>query len=150
MALYTRKTRLKQETPWEGVPESMDAYFGFVYLIENRLTQQKYIGRKYLWKAVRKKLPGKKRAVKSVIESDWKFYTGSCAPLNADIKKLGIAAFRFTIMQFCGTRASTNYHEVKEQFVRDVLHSKLPNGKFEYYNTNIMSRYFRGNIEKHT
>ena len=54
--------------------DSIQDYFGFVYLIENLSNHRKYIGRKYFWSFRTPK--GKKRKVKS--ESDWKKYYGSC------------------------------------------------------------------------
>ena len=60
--------------------EKIGDHYGFVYLIENQLTGQKYIGRKYFWQ--KRKPKGKTRRVTS--ESDWKKYYGSNDELKAD------------------------------------------------------------------
>lgn len=129
-------------THWEGVPKSVSRYYGFVYLIINNLTDKKYIGRKYFWAKKRIKVSAKRK--KSVLaESNWEKYTGSCKELNDDIKKFGKKNFTFKILKCFKTRSEVNYNEVKEQFIRDVLSSKSKTGEYEYYNTNILGRYFR-------
>lgn len=140
------KRRLKQKTPWVNPPENPEDYLGFVYLITHLPTGKKYIGRKYLWKSIRKAVAGKKRRKRETTHSDWEYYTGSCKELNDHIKLEGLSSFSFEILHLCDTRAQTNYLEVKEQFCRDVLNSVLDNGEFEYYNSNILSRYFRGRV----
>jgi hypothetical protein len=146
-ATSTKKSKRlssKKEIPWIGMPEDLTKYCGFVYQISNLLTNKKYIGRKYLWKTVKKAVVGKKRRIRSTVESDWKYYTGSCKPLNEDIKRDGIDNYLFEVLHLCRTRVETNYLECKEQFTRDVLFSKDPNTcDYIYYNTNILSRYFR-------
>ena len=66
------------ENPWlyEGKPFTSDDigdFFGYVYLITNKTTGKKYIGRKYFVQN-RKPKGGKRRVTK---ESDWKKYYGS-------------------------------------------------------------------------
>lgn len=117
--------------------KDLKQYHGFVYLITCIKTKKKYIGRKYLWKKVKKK--GKKVTV----ESDWRTYKSSCDPLKADILQYGVEAFTFEILSFYKSKGQVNYSEIKEQFSRDVLYSKLPSGEFEYYNTCILNRYWR-------
>lgn len=147
MPKATSIKRKKQETPWE-FPHNIDLtkYFGFVYLIENVITGKKYIGRKYLWRTVKKAVPTKKRRIKVTEESDWRYYKSSCIDLKEEITKLGIDKFTFKVLSFYETRAQVNYHEVREQFTRDVLNTKNTDGEYEYYNTNILSRYFRGRV----
>lgn len=117
-------------------------YFGFVYLIHDIVTQKKYIGRKQFASKRRVKRAGKKRRVVKISESDWKSYSGSSENLNKDISTLGKDRFIFTIVHLCQGKRDLGYFEVSEQFERDVLRSKLPNGDREYYNNNIMSRWF--------
>ena len=57
--------------------------FGYVYLIVNRTTGKKYIGRKYFTQC--RKPRGGKRRVSS--ESDWKKYYGSSPELKQDVKQ---------------------------------------------------------------
>lgn len=132
------------ENPWiyQGkvfdTPDILD-YFGFVYLIECNETSRSYIGRKYFWSF--RKPKGKTRKVKS--ESDWKKYYGSCPELKEDIKKYGKDKFKRTILSLHKTVGKTNYEETRQLFVNNVLTESLDNGVPRYYNSNILSRYFR-------
>jgi hypothetical protein len=123
--------------PFES--DDIQDYFGFVYLIENKLNNRKYIGRKYLWQFRTPK--GKKRKVKS--ESDWKNYYGSCPELKEDIGKIGRENFSRTIISLHKTKGKTNYEETRQLFVNNVLTEELDNGEPAFYNSNILNRYFR-------
>ena len=132
------------ENPWyfEGTPflsENIDDNFGFVYLITNLTNGRKYIGRKYFWSF--RKPPGKKRRVKK--ESDWKKYYGSCPELKEDIEQLGRQNFSRTILSLHKTPGKTNYEETRQLFTNNVLTESLDKGVHRYYNSNILSRYFR-------
>ena len=132
------------ENPWlfEGTPflsENIDDNFGFVYLITNLKNGRRYIGRKYFWQFRTPK--GKKRKVKS--ESDWKKYYGSCPELKEDIEQLGRQNFSRTILSLHKTPGKTNYEETRQLFTNNVLTESLDNGVPRYYNSNILSRYFR-------
>ena len=132
------------ENPWifEGTPflsENIDDNFGFVYLITNLTNNRQYIGRKYFWKFRTPK--GKKRKVKS--ESDWKNYYGSCPELKEDIDKLGRQNFSRTILSLHKTGGKTNFEETRQLFAHGVLTESLDTGGPAYYNSNILSRYFR-------
>jgi len=113
--------------------------FGFVYLITNKTNNRKYIGRKYLWQFRTPK--GKKRKVKS--ESDWKNYYGSCPELKEDIDKFGRENFSRTILSLHKTKGKTNYEETRQLFVNNVLTEALDTGEPAFYNSNVLSRYFR-------
>jgi hypothetical protein len=137
-------TDIDYENPWiyNGVPftsSDIQDYFGFVYLIQNNLNGKKYIGRKYLWQFRTPK--GKKRKVKS--ESDWKNYYGSCPELKEDIDKLGRENFSRTILSLHKTKGKTNFEETRQLFVKGVLTEALEDGTPAFYNSNILSRYFR-------
>ena len=137
-------TGIDYENPWifEGQPflsESIDDNFGFVYLITNLQNNRKYIGRKYFWSF--RKPPGKKRKVKK--ESDWKKYYGSCPELKEDIERLGRQNFSRTILSLHKTPGKTNFEETKQLFINNVLTESLDKGVPAYYNSNILSRYFR-------
>ena len=132
------------ENPWyfEGSPflsENINGLYGFVYLITNLQSGKKYIGRKYFWKFRTPK--GKKRKVKS--ESDWKKYYGSCPELKEDIEKFGKNNFSRTILSLHETPGKTNFEETRQLFVNGVLTESLDTGGPAYYNSNILSRYFR-------
>jgi Putative endonuclease segE, GIY-YIG domain len=135
---------MSYENPWryQGKifeTEDIQDYFGFVYLIECSQTNRKYLGRKYFWSFRTPK--GKKRKVKQ--ESDWKNYYGSCPELKEDIKKIGKDKFQRTILSLHKTVGKTNYEETRQLFLNNVLTESLDNGSPAYYNSNILSRYFR-------
>jgi len=132
------------ENPWfyNGKPYTSDDigdYFGFVYLITNKTNGRKYIGRKYLWQFRTPK--GKKRKVKS--ESDWKKYYGSCPELKEEIEQLGRENFSRTILSLHKTAGKTNYEETRQLFTNNVLTESLDGEIPAYYNSNILSRYYR-------
>jgi hypothetical protein len=132
------------ENPWiyDGKPftsADIGEYFGFVYLITNKLNRRKYIGRKYLWQFRTPK--GKRKKVKS--ESDWKNYYGSCPELKEDLDKFGRENFSRTILSLHKTKGKTNYEETRQLFVNKVLTESLDNGSPAFYNSNVLSRYFR-------
>lgn len=141
----SNKKPKNEEIPWIGAPTDEEAskYEGFVYLIEHKNSGRKYVGRKYFGRHLRKKVKGRTNRKRVKLTSDWRFYTSSSAKLKALIESEGVHSFTFTILHLCKTRQQTNYKEVEEQFLRDVLNKKLPSGEYEYFNDNIMSRYFK-------
>ena len=137
-------TDIDYENPWSynNKPFSsadIGEYFGFVYLITNNSNGRRYIGRKYFFSFRTPK--GKKRKVKS--ESDWKKYYGSCPELKEDIDKFGRENFSRTILSLHKTPGKTNYEETRQLFTNNVLTESLDDGTPKYYNSNILSRYFR-------
>ena len=107
--------------------EEQDEYYGFVYLIENLTTGEKYIGRKYFTQAGYKQVKGKRKKVRK--ESDWKDYYGSSPSLKEDVEKFGKDNFKRTILRFCKTRGECSYFETKYIFDHDAIL------KDEYYNS---------------
>ena len=132
------------ENPWyyKGTTFTSDDigdFFGYVYLITNKSTGKRYIGRKYF---VQKRKPkGGKRRVTS--ESDWKRYYGSCPELKEDIKLLGKPSFSREILSLHTTKGRTNYEETRQLFLHDVLTKTLTDGTPAFYNSNILGRYYR-------
>ncbi len=132
------------ENPWlyQGTTftsDDIDNFFGFVYCITNNQNGRQYIGRKYFWKFRTPR--GKKRKVKS--ESDWKNYYGSSEELKEEIQQLGKWNFSRTILSLHHTAGKTNFEETRQLFVKGVLTESLDDGTPKYYNSNILSRYFR-------
>ena len=132
------------ENPWtyQGTTfttDDIDNFFGFVYCITNVQTGRKYIGRKYFWKFRTPR--GKKRKVKS--ESDWKKYYGSSEELKEEIQQLGRHNFSRVMLSLHKTAGKTNFEETRQLFVNGVLTEQLDDGTPRYYNSNILSRYFR-------
>ena len=110
----------------ESIP---DEYEGFVYLITNTKTKQKYVGKKLAkFKTTKPPLKGKKNKRRGYKESDWREYWGSSDRLNEDVKNLGEKNFTREILYFCKSRAEMSYIEAREQFDRRVLETD------EYYN----------------
>jgi hypothetical protein len=116
----------------EEIPEDK---IGFVYLITNITTGQKYIGKKLAqFKRTRPPLKGKTRKRKSTVESDWREYWGSSERLQTDVATLGPDKFTREILYYCTSKAEMSYIEAREQFDRRVLESD------EYYNRIINCR----------
>ena len=140
------------ENPWRYNTccfnsEDIKDYFGFVYLITNKCTNKKYIGRKYFWSF--RTPPGKSRRVKQ--ESDWKRYYGSCPELKQDVKLNNKENFDRVILSLHKTKGSCNFEETKQLFLNNVLSESLDDGTPAYYNSNILGRYMRkdyGNFGK--
>jgi hypothetical protein len=113
----------------QAVDEFPQDYIGFVYIITNLTTGQKYIGKKLAqFKKTRPPLKGRKLKRRSLVESDWRDYWGSSDRLNADVAQLGQDKFTREILYLCKSKAEMSYLEAREQFERRVLESD------EYYN----------------
>ena len=96
--------------------------FGFIYIITNKLSGRKYIGKKQISKIRKlKPLKGTKKKRKSAGESDWKKYTSSSTELNEDIVKHGMSNFKFEIVKLCSSKWELSYSESKMQFENNVL-----------------------------
>jgi hypothetical protein len=132
---------LFEDSPLQNAPEGA---FGFVYEIVCVTTGRKYIGKKQFWmKHTRPALKGKKRKRRTMKESDWRSYWGSCLELQEDVLKYGEECFRRNVLKVCMTKSDLTYSEIEAQVKRDVLTAKLADGRHEYYNGNIMNRFFR-------
>lgn len=104
-------------------------WFGFVYIITNRIGGQKYIGQKKFF-GYRNKPPlkGRKNRRKTTFESDWRTYTGSSTKLNDHIEMFGKENFQFDIVGLLKSKSALNYREVELIMSHDALRSD------EYYN----------------
>lgn len=138
---WTYKKKIVKEIPEE--------FIGFVYLITNKLTGRKYIGKKLAkfsktsYKTVTlKNGTKKKKKIRSKVDSDWRDYYGSSDLLNKDIQTLGKDNFTREILYFCKTKAECSYVEAREQFSRKVLEST------DYYNGHIQVRVHGSHILK--
>jgi hypothetical protein len=119
---------------FEEIPPKME---GFVYLIENKLNNKKYIGKKTFWE--RRKDP--KTGRRKTKESSWKNYYGSCDTLINDVKEFGKENFYREILYLCPHKKSMSYYETYEQFTRNVIMRE------DYYNTNIEGKFFSSEKE---
>ena len=129
----------------EELPEDC---VGFVYLITNKVTSRKYIGKKLAkfskttYKTVTQKNGvKKKKKIRSKIDSDWIEYYGSSIELNKDVEALGKDNFTREILFYCKSKAECSYVEAREQFGRKVLESD------EYYNGQISVRVHGSHIK---
>ena len=138
-------TWLYESQPITQIPEE---YAGFVYLITNKQTSRKYIGKKLskfqktTYKTVKLKNGKKKRKkIRGKIESDWQTYYGSSHDLSRDVELLGPENFTREILYYCRTKSECSYIEAREQFARRVLESD------EYYNGHIQVRVHGSHIK---
>ena len=115
-------------------------HYGFVYIIFNMITGKKYLGKKWFWSSRKKKVKGKKRAVRLKLESDWESYYGSSADLIKDIEKHGKENFHRKIIHLCKTKGDTSYFEAKYQFEHGVLESD------DWYNAWIIVRVRKNHL----
>ena len=130
------------------VEELPDDCVGFVYLITNKATSRKYVGKKLAkfskttYKTVlQKNGVKKKKKIRSKIDSDWQEYYGSSIELNKDVESLGEDNFLREILFFCKSKAECSYIEAREQFARKVLESD------DYYNGQISVRVHGSHIK---
>lgn len=109
-------TEQVETAPWlfegrEVLDADTEGQCGFVYLITNKVSGRKYIGRKSLTKAGRKTVKGKTKKIR--LESDWKTYYGSSDELKKDVETLGAENFSREILRFVKTKGELAYWETK-------------------------------------
>ena len=137
-------TWLYQGSIVETLPEEC---IGFVYLITNKTSGRKYIGKKLAkfsktsYKTIKLKNGNKKKKkIRTKIDSDWRDYYGSNIELNKDVETLGKENFTREILYYCISKAQCSYIEAREQFTRKVLESA------EWYNGHIQVRVHGSHI----
>lgn len=111
---------------WQNIPENIEEWFGFVYLIERTNAKEGekrfYIGKKQFWSNTKlKPLKGKKRARRVMKESDWRKYYGSSNDLKSELKEHGPENFKRTILHYCESKWTMAYLEALEQLRYAVL-----------------------------
>ena len=138
-------TWLYENTLIESLPEDC---VGFVYLITNKQSGRRYIGKKLAkfsrttYRMVKLKNGKKKRKkIRGKIESDWQTYYGSNTELNADVARLGVDNFAREVLYYCSSKAECSYIEAREQFRHKVLESD------DYYNGQISVRVHGSHIK---
>lgn len=118
-------TWIFEEKIIETLPEDV---VGFVYMITNKLTGRKYIGKKLSkFKKIRLKTSRlkngtkKKSKIRYEIDSDWQTYYGSNTVLSEEVKTTGSENFHRQILRYCYSKNELNYWEAKYQFDYGVL-----------------------------
>lgn len=129
----------------EFTSEDIGDWFGFIYHITDLKNQKYYIGRKnfYTLRKDTKKSTTTKRKRKIKKESDWKDYFGSSLVVKALVEELGESNFKREIILLCKSQGELNYSETKYLFQYNVLESD------NFYNDNIIGRYFSKNVRKY-
>lgn len=118
-------TWIFEEKIIETLPEDV---VGFVYMITNKLSGRKYIGKKLSkFKKIRLKTSRlkngtkKKSKIRYEIDSDWQTYYGSNTVLSEEVKTTGSENFDRQILRYCYSKNELNYWEAKYQFDYGVL-----------------------------
>ena len=124
----------------EPLTEIPEGYTSFVYLITNKVTGKKYVGKKMFRFTRTKKVKGRKQ--RKTVASDWLGYFGSNKELNEHVELYGEDKFQREILYLCKTKGEASYYEAKEQFLRDVLLSS------DYYNSWISCKIARNHLPK--
>lgn len=153
-----RKKVVEQVDPWifenkklTDLADCPEGSYGFVYLIESKISGKKYVGKKALhsYKTVISHeinpRTGRLNKVRNIVasESNWKDYFGSSVEVKELIKaEGGKNNFIRTILRFCFSKKELTFREIQEQCIRNVLEDS------DYINSNIEGRYFRNEFVK--
>lgn len=119
-----------------------DSLVGFVYIITEKDTDKKYLGKKLFWSNRKKKIKGKVKRV--VTESNWKDYYGSSKKVLNLIEEKGFKNFHREILRLCRSKGECSYWETKLQFDNNVLF------RDDYYNEIIHCRINAKHLSKET
>lgn len=127
----------------EFTSEMIEDNLGFVYIVTDKKTKMKYIGKKgFFSKVTKPPLKGKKRKRRSFKESDWKKYCGSSEAVKLLVEENGLDHFDREILYLCKSKGELNYMELREQILREVL--LKPD---EYHNAFVGGKIHRGHIK---
>lgn len=141
----------KEITCIEDLPSDT---FGFIYKITHLPSNKSYIGKKYLFLNIKKKLTikeleeqehkrGRKKLTKNIQkESDWKTYWGSNKELIELSKKEPKENFEKQILILVPNKKLLTYYEVKYQFINEVL--EYPD---KWFNDNILAKFYTKDFE---
>lgn len=122
--------------------DTPEEYQGFVYMITEKDTGMKYIGKKFFWKPkILPKTKTRKRRVRTRVESDWRKYFGSSKEVQLLVEEKGQDNYTREILRLCKTKGECSYYEMKYQLEYDVL--LKPD---EYYNAFVGGKIHRNHI----
>lgn len=122
----------KEVTSLDDVPKKA---VGFIYIITQKSTGKKYIGKKLLTKSSRKTVSGKVKKTRT--ESDWKDYWSSSPTLKDYIKEHGTDDFTREILVFATSKGSMVYCEEFALYMVGALESD------SWFNENIRAKVYR-------
>lgn len=138
---------------WIGMEEG--PYFGFTYLITNKDTGKRYVGKKqfFLWDGP---VGGYKCTdmgsewwdEKAWRPNQWEEYIGSQLDLNAEIARGSVWDFRYEVLEMCRTKLDLHVSELNHMLKWDVLEAVDKDGDYLWYNKNIASLEFRPPFRK--
>lgn len=126
----------------EFTSEMIEDWIGFVYIITDKSTDMKYVGKKLL--VSKRKLPplkGKTRRRSVVKETDWKKYYGSSEQVQQLVEDKGADNFHREILTLCKSKGELGYLEAKYQFEHDVLL------RDDYWNGIIQCKIHRNHVK---
>jgi hypothetical protein len=99
--------------------ELLDDHWGFVYVIMNKVTGRRYVGKKFFTKAGYRTVKGKRKKIR--LASDWESYYGSNKVLLEDVEKLGVDQFERYIIRLCKNKSECTYYETHFIFQFEAL-----------------------------
>ena len=112
-------------------------HVGFVYLITNKTTNKKYVGKKLFTRI--KRYQKNKKVKRTRVESDWLTYTGSNKLLNEDANS-GHHLHK-EILHLCTSKGWMSYLETQEILNRNAIQSD------EYYNEWVSAKIQRKHLK---
>lgn len=142
---------LLKQTELNSIEDFPKDCFGFIYIIRNKITDRYYVGKKFLFHNIKRKIgkkekalfegKGRKPSFEAIRkESDWKKYWGSSKEFISDVKEHGEENFEREILHFAFNKRQLTYLEVKTQFSLGVLENNLS------FNDNILGKFFRKDL----
>lgn len=141
--IFTEDVVMEHQWWYNGEPlvEIPEKIIGFVYIITNKLTGKKYIGKKNFFGIKTRSI--KKQKYRERVQSDFITYYGSNNELNADVVQHGPENFHREILLLCDTKGSMSYFEAKYQMHYDVI------GSDKWYNSWISLRVTDKHLKPH-
>lgn len=123
----------------ESLLSNKEFAIGFVYLVKNKVTGDKYIGKKMYFKKAKRFIGKRKRIV--LVHTDWAYYSTSNKGIIDKFKKSPLD-YEFSILKNCSTKKELSYFENWHLYSLNVLRDS------KYLNDNISGKFFRRDLIK--
>jgi hypothetical protein len=135
---YTKPLLPSEMGHWKSTKKiNPSEHFGFLYCIQNTVTNQFYWGKKQFFHG------GKKKSVTYGKEMTWRTYTGSSEHLKKDLGKYGHDKFKFEIVDVYNSKGGLYYAEAYCQMVSECMTETLDDNKTpRFYNRQIAAIRF--------